>query len=59
MEQLFIAGNHLANYLIGQNCMPDEYKSHEEVRAKFNYDVMDVWIGWKAIMDLRNGTKTT
>lgn len=52
-NEVLIAGNHLANYLIGQNCIPDEYKNYIEVRDKFGSDVMDVWICWKAIMNNR------
>lgn len=54
IEKVMIGGNHLASYLLGHNCDPVRYDSYEQVQSLCNQDCADVWVAWRAIMDLRN-----
>ena len=56
-RDVLIGGNHLANYLIGKNCMPDEWKSYGDVLRAFGGDVADVWACWRAIMNHRGAAE--
>ncbi len=49
IESVLIGGNHLANVLIGNDIMPDEINSYDEIEDVY---LRDVWIAWRAIMDL-------
>lgn len=54
MEELFTAGNHLANVLMRRKCFPDEQTDYEQVQHDHGSLCADVWIAWRAIMNLRN-----
>lgn len=53
-KQLLIAGNHLANALIGLGVFPSEQESYDQVLSDFGHLRADIWVAWKAIMDYRN-----
>lgn len=54
MEKLFVAGNHLANVLIERKCFPAQQSDYEQVNRDHGMLCADVWVAWKAIMELRN-----
>jgi len=51
IRKVLIGGNHLATVLIRFGTMPPEIKNPDELDGFLR----DVWIAWKAIMDLRDG----
>jgi hypothetical protein len=51
--QALIGGNHLANSLIAYGCMPAEQTDYEQVLHQHGPLCADMWIAWKAIMDMR------
>ena len=53
LTAVFVGGNHLANSLIAAKCFPAEQLSYEQVLKDFGQLCADMWIGWKAIMDVR------
>lgn len=54
-EDMLIAGNHLANFLL-QFEDPSKYRNspYWDVAETQGVDYADVWTGWKAIMDARD-----
>lgn len=53
LTAIFVGGNHLANSLIHAKCFPAEQRSYEQVLTDFGQPCADMWVCWKAIMDLR------
>ena len=53
LEICMIGGNHLANYLLGKNIIPDRIKTHLEAQEQLNNDDYDVWCCWNALMEAR------
>lgn len=51
---LMIAGNHLASFLIQNNVLPNHFTTYGEVLESQGMNYADAWVGWKAIMDIRN-----
>ena len=49
IENVLIGGNHLANILLNNNIFPDQINTVEEIES---LDLRDVWIAWRAIMNL-------
>jgi hypothetical protein len=54
IDQVLIAGNHLASALIVENCHPNEQKSYDQVLEDYGQPCADMWLAWQAIMALRN-----
>ncbi len=55
-DDVLIGGNHLANMLIKNNIMPAEIGGPDEVD---DADLRDVWLAWRAIMNLSNYIEQT
>lgn len=52
IEQVLVGGNHLASFLIGKGISPEHYDSYDQVLNLHGSDIADVWVAWRAIMDL-------
>ena len=52
-EDLLVAGNHLASFLINHGILPNNYSTYEQALENNGIDYADVWVGWKAIMGIR------
>lgn len=51
-DDILIGGNHLASALIGYKCFPDLQGSYDTVLATFGQPCADMWVAWRAIMNL-------
>lgn len=54
ISDVLTGGNHLASALIAAGCHPADQADYESVRAIFKPPVPDMWVAWKAIIDLSN-----
>lgn len=55
-ERLMIAGNHLASALVG-TCIPSECNSYQDALQAHGQPYADMWIAWRAIMDIRDAAE--
>lgn len=58
IKNVMIGGNHLASALIGMigGNLPDfRHANYDEILGRFGQPAADMWVAWKAIMDLRDG----
>ena len=53
LERLFIGGNHLASSLLSYGCHPAEQTSYDQVLGQHGLLCADMWVAWRAIMDVR------
>ena len=53
---MLIGGNHLANALIALRVMPSDYRyaNYDDVLGACGQPATDMWVAWKAAMDLRD-----
>lgn len=52
IKDVLTGGNHLTSFLIGRGCMPDVRQTYEAVQREYGLEVGDVWVAWRAIMEL-------
>lgn len=52
IEDILIGANHLASSLLAAKCYPDLQADYHSVLSTFGQPCADMWIAWKAIMDL-------
>jgi hypothetical protein len=53
-DKVSIGGNHLASALIRLGCYPESYRSYEQVLEYCGEAQADIWLAWKAIIELRD-----
>lgn len=56
LKAVGIGGNHLASALINAGCHPSQCRawSYDAVLERWGQPVADMWVAWKAIMDLHD-----
>ncbi len=56
LKAVGIGGNHLASALITAGCHPSQCRewSYDAVLERWGQPIADMWVAWKAIMDLRD-----
>jgi hypothetical protein len=58
-DHLMIGGNHLASTLASVGCVPNEQHDDDQVLHQHGMLCADLWVAWRAIMDLRDATDGT
>jgi phage-related protein len=57
LAQVMIGGNHLASAMQRIGFFPNEVESYDEALNVIGQNFADMWIAWKAIMDLLDAIK--
>jgi hypothetical protein len=52
IQNILVGGNHLASALLAFGCSPADQKNYDSVLAASGQPAADMWIAWRAIMDL-------
>lgn len=52
INKTMIGGNHLASVLLGMGIDPPTQDTYEQVQKDHGQLAADIWVAWKAIMDL-------
>lgn len=58
INHVLTGGNHLASALLNRNVHPFIYNNYDEVLAKHDGEIADMWIAWHCIMKLAEYTRT-
>ncbi len=56
-DKVLIGGNHLASSLIAYGCFPANQTDYDQVLHEHGLLCADMWVAWKAIMDLRESVE--